>query len=143
MGRTPTYTPSLASLDAALSSGQISLIQSLEVQRALASWTRLLADAQEEEARSAELSYSEILPHLATASELGPSMSRLTTDVRRIMEGRPDEPWPATSSPVLVSRELINLVWIKYRVSSAAANELEILEESVANVLALIEDEVR
>ncbi len=143
LGRTPTYTPSLASLDAALSSGQISLIESVEIQRALARWMRLLEDAQEEETRTAELSYSVILPRLAVSSDLGSAMSYLTEDVRRIMEGRPTEPWPATSSEVVVSRELINLVWVKYRASSAAANELEILKSGLADVLALLEEELR
>ena len=47
--RGPTYQPIRASLDAALSSGQIELIASTELQRNLATWSRLLAEASEEE----------------------------------------------------------------------------------------------
>jgi hypothetical protein len=143
MGRTPTYTPAINSLDAALGSGQIALIRSAAVQRGLANWTRLLADAQEEEERSAALVYSDLLPAVARATNLGPAMAGLTEDVRRVMEGRPAEPWPSTASEVVVTQELTNLVWVRFRIASSAANELGILQDGLTELLQVLEAETR
>ena len=142
MARTPTYDPELTSLDAAFNSGQISLIRSVEIQRALASWTRLLTDAQEEEQRGVDLVYSRLLPHLGAATDLGPAMSWLVSDVRRVMRGLPGDGVPSTSSSVVAGGELANLLWVRYRLSSAATNELEILRTGLDEVLALLEAEL-
>jgi len=143
MARTPTYDPELTSLDAAFNSGQISLIRSVEIQRALASWMRLLADAQEEEQRGVDLVYSRLLPLLGVATNLGPALSWLTSDVRRVMRGLPGDGVPLTSSSVAAGTELANLLWVRYRLSSAAANELEILRGGLDEVLELLEAELR
>jgi hypothetical protein len=143
MARTPTYDPESASLDAAFSSGQISLIRSVEIQRALASWTRLLADAQEEEQRGVDLVYRRLLPHLGAATDLGPAISWLVSDVRSVMRGLPSTGVPQTSTEVIVGGELANLLWVRYRLSGAAANELGILRAALDEVLALLEAELR
>lgn len=142
LGRTPTYDPELNSLDAALSSGQISLIRSAEIQRALASWSRLLRDAQEEEQRAADQVYREYLPLLGELTEMGPAVSWLVTDVRSVMRGESNGVRPTTTSEVLVDRRLENALWVRYRLTSSAANELQILRAGLGEVLALLESEV-
>ena len=143
MARTPTFQPEVNSLDAALNSGRISLIRSVQIQRSLASWSRLLVDAQEEEQESSNHVYRELLPHLGRVTDLRPSLERLTLDVRRIMRGEPSEGWPGSASKVVASHELKNLLWIRFRLSSAAANELEILRGGLDEVLRLLESELQ
>lgn len=142
LARTPTYDPELNSLDAALSSGQISLIRSVEIQRALASWTRLLADAQEEEQRGADQVYRELLPLLGTATRMGPAVSWLVADVRRVMRGISNGARPSTSSEVTADRRLESALWVRYRLTSSAANELQILRTGLGQVLKLLEEEL-
>ncbi len=142
LGRTPTYDPELNSLDAALSSGQISLIRSAEIQRGLASWSRLLRDAKEEEQRAADQAYREFLPVLGELAAMGPAVSWLVTDVRRVMRGASNGERPTSSSDVVVDRRLENALWVRYRLTSSAANELQILRAGLVELLALLESEV-
>ncbi len=142
LGRTPTYDPELNSLDAALSSGQIALIRSAEIQRGLASWSRLLSDAKEEEQRAADQVYREFLPLLGELTEMGPAISWLVTDVRRVMRGASNGERPTTSSDVVVDRRLENALWVRYRLTSSAANELQILRTGLGELMALLESEL-
>lgn len=142
LGRTPTFDPELNSLDAALSSGQISLIRSVRIQRALASWSRSLSDAQEEEQRAADQAYREFLPLLGEATMMGPAVSWLVEDVRSVMRRETRRPKPTTSSLVRADPRLINALWVRYRLSRSAENELQILRAGLDGMLELLEQEV-
>lgn len=139
LGRTPTFDPELNSLDAALSSGQIVLLRSVEIQRALASWSRALSDAQEEEQRAADQAYREFLPLLGEATRMGPAVTWLVEDVRSVMRGEERGPRPTTSSLVLNDTRLINALWVRYRLTRSAENELQILRSSLEDLIGLLE----
>ena len=59
------------------------------------------------------------------------------------MAGTPREPWQATSADLRVSRELVNVLWMRYRVASSAATELGILEDELGRMLELLDRELR
>ncbi len=141
LGRTPTFDPELNSLDAALSSGQIALLRSVQTQRALASWSRALADAQEEEQRAADQAYREFLPLLGEATRMGPAVTWLVEDVRSVMRGEERGPRPTTSSLVEADTRLINALWVRYRLTRSAENELQILRASLEDLLGLLEQD--
>jgi hypothetical protein len=141
LGRTPTFDPELNSLDAALSSGQIALLRSIETQRALASWSRALSDAQEEEQRAADQAYREFLPLLGESTMMGPAVTWLVEDVRSVMRDAPRGPKPTTSSSVRADARLINALWVRYRLTRSAENELQILRSSLEELLGLMEQE--
>jgi len=142
VARTPRYRPDMNTLDAAISSGQISLIQALEVQRSLASWRGRLLEAQQEEQAGADFLYAELLPRLGAAGDLGPSLSWLADDLERLgQQDRP--PRPASSSQLTASQELTNLAWVRYRLSRAALNELGLLQSRLEEVLASLELELQ
>ena len=143
IARTPRYRPDMNTLEAALSSGQITLIRSAEVQRALASWRGRLIEAQQEEQAGADLVYGQIFPHLGAVTSVGPALSWLASDLRRLGQGLPSRPWPSTTTRIVASRGLTNLLWVRYRLSSAAVNELEILQQRLDEVLVLLEAELR
>ncbi len=143
LGRTPTFDPELNSLDAALSSGQIALIRSTETQRALASWSRALSDAREEEQRAADQAYREFLPLLGETTRMGPAVRWLVEDVRSVMRGEERGPRPTTSSLVRADPRLMNALWVRYRLTRSAENELRILRESLDELLSFLEQELK
>jgi hypothetical protein len=138
IGRSPTFDPELNMLDAAVSSGRISLVRSAEVQRALASWSRSLADAQEEEQRAAEQLYRELLPLLGEATDIGRAYAWLSQDVRDVMRGGPGIERLQSSAPMRVDQRLVNALWVRHRLTRSAENELQILRAYLDEVLALI-----
>ena len=142
LARTPTFDPDMNSLDAALGSGRISLIRSVAIQRVLANWSRLLLDAQEQEQRSVNQTYGELLPLLGSAVSRGPAMSWLASDDRRLMRGEADESRPTTSSSVVSSARLVNALWVRYRLEMSAVNELQILREGLREALTLLDGEL-
>jgi hypothetical protein len=142
LGRTPTFDPELNSLDAALSSGQIALLRSIAIQRALASWSRALSDAREEEQRATDQAYREFLPLFGEATSVGPAVSWLVDDVRSVMRAETRGPKPTTSSSVRADPRLVNALWIRYRLTRSAENELQILHSSLEALLTLLEHEL-
>ncbi len=58
------------------------------------------------------------------------------------MQGLPAQARPVTASNIVVSRELVNLLWIRYRMASAAANELGLLKLDLNELLELLRDEL-
>jgi hypothetical protein len=68
---TPTYSPTDATLRAAISSGQIELIRSEELRKELAVWDQLLADTVEDEILIREIVVHRIIPLLSEQVRLG------------------------------------------------------------------------
>jgi hypothetical protein len=140
--RTPTYQPELNSLAAALSSGQIALIQSAEIHRALASWSRLLVDAQEEETKGIEIIHGDLLPYLYRNSDIGPAYKWVMQDRRKFVRDSPRERALDTRSDLTASRELANILWARSALSDSAASELGTVRRQMEEILVLIDAEL-
>lgn len=68
----PTYEPAMNSLDAAVSSGEIELLESRELRTALADWRRRLADSTEDELEVRRVTNEQVVPALARSLNLAP-----------------------------------------------------------------------
>lgn len=67
----PTYSPTDATLGAALSSGKIELLGSLELRKELAAWEQLLADTSEDEVMIRQILTQRLIPVLSRQQRLG------------------------------------------------------------------------
>lgn len=138
MTRTPTYDPEQGSLDAAVSSGQLSLIRSADIQRALAALGRSLRDAQEDEAQGAAHVQDRLLPHLSEVTDLGPAVAWVVQDVDAVFSGEPTPATPLGARSVVASEELSNLLWLQLRYSSDAMNGLRAYLDDLNEAVALM-----
>ena len=135
---TPTYEPSLASLDALLASGQLGLIRSGQLRSVMASFPASLRDAQDEELLARDQLRARVLPILGQAGSLvrveliGPVWS---TEDREDWP-KPDSTW-VTSSP-----ELVNALATRANLSFGAVGALSGLREDMATMLALVDAEL-
>jgi hypothetical protein len=68
----PTYEPVMNSLDAALASGEIELLQNRELRANLADWRRRLADSTEDELEARRITNEHLVPLLARSLDLAP-----------------------------------------------------------------------
>lgn len=143
----PTYEPATNTLDAALASGEIELLESAELRTELANWRRLLSDTREDELEVRRVTNEQLVPELARSVDLGPFFSRVLAwsggdpygAGRRIPDGREPAPAPAVRLPV--TTEMIGALALRrFYVEFAAADLAELLE-SLERVLALIEAE--
>ena len=66
-----TYDPISSTLDAMISSGQINLIEDIQIRNALALWQQKLADTREDEDLVREITLRELVPALAEQVRLG------------------------------------------------------------------------
>ena len=137
--RGPTYQPIRARLDAALSSGRIGLIRSSDVQRALAAWARLAAEALEEERDGREFVSSQLLPVLREATDLEVVYRTYVESANRTEFGT--LLWGTTTSSVTTSRGLVNLIGRRRFYTATAAGSLGSLREHLDQTVALIEAE--
>jgi hypothetical protein len=67
----PTYSPTESTLEAAVSSGQINLIEDTELRNVLAHWRQLLADTSEDEELIRVLVIHQLVPAFADQIRLG------------------------------------------------------------------------
>ncbi len=87
----PTYSPTDSTLGAAISSGQIGLIESSEIRGILAHWQQQIADTSEDEILIREIVVHQLVPELSEQVRLAEAFDfkRLTdwfldqSDVRR------------------------------------------------------------
>lgn len=70
---TPTYSPTDASLRAAIASGRIEILENAQLRKALATWQRQLQDTQEDELLVRDLVAHFLVPQLAETVRLGES----------------------------------------------------------------------
>ena len=73
----PTFDPITSTLDAALSSGQVALIQSTAARRHLADWRRVLVGLHENELAVRDVIHSFLAPELSSLTRLGPASALL------------------------------------------------------------------
>ena len=140
--RAPTYLPLRASLDAALSSGQIELIRSGEVQRSLASWSRLAAEALEEEQDARQFVSDQLLPALYQSGDLGPTFQTFVEATERRSETG-ILAYGDAASAIAVSAELINLLWRRRFYAATALTALSNLDSRLQATAELVEAELR
>lgn len=73
----PTYDPTTATLDAALSSGQIELVEQKELREALGVWLQLVADTREDEVLIREIVVHQLVPILSSQVRLGNAFEQI------------------------------------------------------------------
>jgi len=143
-----TMDPPTGTLNAMLSSGDIRLIENQELKALLAAWPAILADVIEEEQTTAKFVEEELIPHLATVTELGPVFaSRRARFTRNYLDQ--DEALTVEYEPIVLekSRELRNLIEIRHHRSLSlqlgrplALETLDHLRETLASFLDHKED---
>jgi len=139
---TPTYDPTLFSLDALLASGRLSLISNRELRDALAAFPSLLADASDEERMSRDHVLSELRPRLALAT----SMVRAEMIHSNWVEFEHDalpESILQNVRPLKASSELVNVLATRSNIAGAALHELTGVRDAMMGILELIEAELR
>jgi len=106
-----TMDPPTGTLNAMLSSGDIRLIQNQELKALLAAWPAVLADIIEEEQSTAKFVEEQLIPHLSTATTLGPVFANRRARFTRNYTNN-DEELTMESEPIFLekSRELKNLI---------------------------------
>ncbi len=94
----PTYSPTDSTLDAAVSSGQIELIEDSEIRSILALWRQQLADTSEDELLIREIVVHHLVPELSEQVRLAKAF-----DFKRLTD------WFFDQSDVKEEEELIQL----------------------------------
>lgn len=137
--RGPTYLPVRSSLDAALSSGQVELIESQQVQRALALWSQLAAEALEEERDGRDFVSERLLPYLDRAADLEVVHRTFVDQASGVRSETGQLRWDPTMSAVTASRELNNLLWRRRFYAATAIMSLEALRTHLRTTSDLIQ----
>jgi len=131
----PTYEPATNTLDAAVASGEIELLESVELRTELANWRRLISDTREDELEVRRITNEQLVPELAGTLDLGPYFSRVLAwsggdpggPGRRIRAEDGSVLPPAARLPV--TTELVGALALRrFYVEFAAADLAELLE---------------
>jgi hypothetical protein len=142
----PTYEPATNTLDAALASGEIELLETAELRTELANWRRLLSDTREDELEVRRVTNEQLVPELARTMDLEPYFDRVLAwsggdplgAGRRIESGSGGA--SLTSISLTVTTELIGALALRrFYVEFAAADLAELLA-SLEKVLDLISE---
>lgn len=136
---TPTFDPTLGTLEEAQNSGRTSLIQNAELRRLLSSWSGQARDVREEEQLSLQLVQREFYPSLGRLVVLADLMAEGGSWV----EGTPSERLRSGSTAVPASPPLINFAAQRAQRSRRAALELADLRAHMDAIIKLLEHEVR
>ena len=134
--RGPTFLPVRSALDAALSSGQIELIQSQEIQSSLAAWSQKAAEALEEERDGRNFVSSDLLPELYEATNLDVVHRTFVESTERGETGVLE--WGDSVSRLRVSGTLDNLLWRRRFYAATAVTALDDLREHLVDTAELI-----
>ena len=135
----PTYSPQDSSLQAALSSGQIELVQNERLRNLLAVWRQQLEDTNEDELLIRDLVVHQLVPSLATQLRLGRAFE-YDTMVGHFL-GRPGDPAQAPFD-LRVTTNVEALVAERVFYGGFVVDGLEDLYASQAEILQLIEQEL-
>lgn len=134
---TPTFDPTLGTLEEAQSSGRTRLIRNAELRARLGAWTGLWRDAREEERLAWELVQDQMYPVIAN-----------TTDVSDLMElggrwltGQLPEDVGSAEREVSATPALVNYAKHRWVRSRRAVIELSELSEELRRIIELLEAE--
>lgn len=131
---TPTFDPTLGTLEEAQSSGRTRLIRDGELRRRLRAWQGLWVDAREEEQWSLQLVQDELYPALARDVAL----NRLMDEGGPWISGTPTETLRASSTTVPVTAALVNFAKQRGVRSNRAARELRTLRAELDSIVVLL-----
>ena len=131
---TPTFDPTLGTLDEAQSSGRTRLIRNDELRRRLRGWQGLWLDAREEEQLSLQLVQDELYPVLARHVRL----NRLMDEGGPWINGTPTETLRASSTTVPVTPALLNFAKQRGVRSHRAARELRALRAELDSIVVIL-----
>lgn len=131
---TPTFDPTLGTLEEAQSSGRTRLIRDGGLRRRLRAWQGLWLDAREEEQWSLQLVQDELYPALARDVAL----NRLMDEGGPWISGTPTETLRASSTTVPVTAALVNFAKQRGVRSNRAARELRTLRAELDSIVVLL-----
>lgn len=144
----PTFEPATNALDAAVASGEIALLTDGELRAELATWRRLLRDANEDELEVRRITNEQIVPLLSQSLNLRPyfegllawsggdpyfSGRRVAVESAGVADG---------GAPVSASTELASALAMRRFYVEFSAADLQDLLDSVDRCIALIEDQL-
>lgn len=140
----PTYEPNASTLDSAIATGEIELLESRELRGALADWSRTLADRTEDELEVRRITNQQVVPLLARSIDLSSYFDRV------LPWGEKTDESPATvgtdgvraSATLPLSTELNGALALRGFYMRFAARDLEALLHSLDEVVRLLRQEL-
>lgn len=144
----PTYEPVMNALDAAIASGEIANVADDRLRAELATWRRLLKDANEDELEVRRITNEHIVPLLSRSLNLEPYFAGLLAwsggdqyFSGRLVGGRPGQV-AQDAVPVAASTELAGVLAMRRFYVEFAAADLQDLLESLDRTIALIDGQL-
>ncbi len=144
----PTYEPVTNTLDAAVSSGEIALLTNSKLRAELATWRRLLRDANEDELEVRRITNEQIVPLLSQSLNLRPYFEGLLAWSGGDTYFSGSRVQAAASSvttdgaPVAASTELAGALAMRRFYVEFSAADLQDVLDSLDRSVALIEDQL-
>ncbi|MGD2123241.1 MAG: hypothetical protein PVJ76_15925 [Gemmatimonadota bacterium] len=148
----PTYDPQTGTLDGLTHSGHFGVLRSEELRKALSAWPGLLAEAAEEDDRSAALVYSRMDPLLSTMLDISEARMMaaevLDEACANVFFGRSCEdqkveidlpPKWAGSTSLPVNFEVIGLFSARYQILEHGIDDYGEVREEIDRIVALVE----
>jgi len=133
----PTYEPAINTLDAALGSGHIELLQNEDIRAELANWRRTLIDTREDEVEVRRLTNEQLLAVLGRSVDLGPYFTQvLNWSFMQPVSGLPGH------ALVRPSAELASLLGMRRFYVEFSADDLASLLTSLDRAVELLEREI-
>ncbi len=149
----PTYDPRMGTLDGLTHSGRLGILQSEELRKALSGWPGLLAEAAEEDDRSAAMVYDRMDPILSTMLDI--SEARLMASeveneaCANVFFGRSCEDaeveielppkWTGSIS-LPVNFEVLGIFSARYQILEHGIDEFRDVREEITRIVALVEE---
>lgn len=144
----PTYEAATNTLDAAIASGEIELIENGELRAELASWRRTLADTREDEVEVRRITNEQLVPILARGIDLRSYYDRVLSwsggdphGVGRRIAGRAAA-GSSEAASVTITTDLLGALALRGFYGGFAAADLEELLASLDRVVAILEREL-
>jgi hypothetical protein len=145
----PTYEPATNTMDAALASGEIEVLQSTELRTELANWRRLLSDTGEDELVVRRLTNELVVPLLARSLNVAPYFDALLAwsggdpfgPGRLLMTRSPGA--PEGHAPLRMTTELLGALSMRSFYVGFSAAGLEELLGSLDRSMALARAEIQ
>jgi len=141
----PTYEPETNTLDAALASGEIELLQDSEVRAELANWRRILSDTGEDEREVRRITNEQVVPLMSRTLDLRPYYDKVLpwsggdpfAAGRLIADNASGELQGQT--PLAVDSELVGALALRRFYVEFAAADLEELLDSLDRLVSLLD----
>jgi hypothetical protein len=149
----PTYDPRTGTLDGMTHSGHFGILRSEELRKALTAWPGLLAEAAEEDARSAAMVYERLDPALSTMLDISEArlmVAEITNEAcanlffeRSCEDENVKVELPlkwAGSTALPVNFEVVGLFSARYQVLEHGIDEFRNVRQEIDRIVALVEE---